>query len=410
MFNHTMVEPRKKRSFTCTCLPTAIFVSAVFFLGTLSFIIDYKERFLPCNLHSIKVNLDPIKAVKSNSCEYECRPKGTETLPRGIVSTTTDLEMRPLSGPPKNKKPKSPTNLLAIAAGIKQKQNVNEIVKKFPLSEFAIMLFHYDGNVNGWKDLEWSNNVIHVSAINQTKWWFAKRFLHPDVAQYDYIFLWDEDLGVENFHAGRYVSIIKEEGLQISQPAIDPDQSAVHYILTARQLNSTVHRRAIQKYGKGHRCFEYSMEPPCTGFVEMMAPVFSRASWRCAWHMIQNDLVHAWGIDLQLGNCAMGDRTKNIGIVDSEYLIHWGIPTLGGSRTNKTDYKLIEKPSTPTRKARDTGKMAPKSEQPVDRYVVLQEALTELERFKNRWKKAVREDRCWVDPYNHPAIKTTSSS
>ncbi|KAL8536793.1 hypothetical protein ACS0TY_012098 [Phlomoides rotata] len=79
--------------------------------------------------------------------------------------------MRPLSGPPKNKKPKSPTNLLARATGIKQKKNVNVIVKKFPLSEFAIMLFHYDGNVNGWKDLEWSNSVIHASAINQTKWY-----------------------------------------------------------------------------------------------------------------------------------------------------------------------------------------------------------------------------------------------
>lgn len=34
--------------------------------------------------------------------------------------------------------------------------------------------------------------------------WFAKRFLHPDiVALYSYIFLWDEDIGVENFHPGR---------------------------------------------------------------------------------------------------------------------------------------------------------------------------------------------------------------
>jgi hypothetical protein len=30
--------------------------------------------------------------------------------------------------------------------------------------------------------------------------WFAKRFLHPDmVTPYEYIFVWDEDLGVENF-------------------------------------------------------------------------------------------------------------------------------------------------------------------------------------------------------------------
>lgn len=31
--------------------------------------------------------------------------------------------------------------------------------------------------------------------------------MHPDiVAQYNYIFLWDEDLGVENFHADKYDS------------------------------------------------------------------------------------------------------------------------------------------------------------------------------------------------------------
>jgi hypothetical protein len=34
--------------------------------------------------------------------------------------------------------------------------------------------------------------------------WFAKRFLHPDVvAPFEYIFIWDEDLGVEHFDAER---------------------------------------------------------------------------------------------------------------------------------------------------------------------------------------------------------------
>jgi hypothetical protein len=52
--------------------------------------------------------------------------------------------------------------------------------------------------------------------------------------------------------------------------------------------------------------------------------------------MIQNDLNHGWGIDFQLGYCAQGDRTKNIGIVDSEYILHMGLPTLGGgSAENK---------------------------------------------------------------------------
>jgi len=43
--------------------------------------------------------------------------------------------------------------------------------------------------------------------------------------------------------------------------------------------------------------------PPCAAFVEIMAPVFSRSAWRCAWHMIQNDLVHGWGLDFALQRC-----------------------------------------------------------------------------------------------------------
>ncbi|KAJ0911407.1 hypothetical protein HanRHA438_Chr06g0262881 [Helianthus annuus] len=38
-------------------------------------------------------------------------------------------------------------------------------------------------------------------------WWYAKRFLHPDiVATYDYTFIWDEDLGFEHFNADKYFS------------------------------------------------------------------------------------------------------------------------------------------------------------------------------------------------------------
>ncbi|KAH9318112.1 hypothetical protein KI387_019881, partial [Taxus chinensis] len=133
------------------------------------------------------------------------RPYGSEPLPRDIVQETSNLEMRPLWGVSfLQPKIKSPQNLLAIAVGIKQKENVNKIVQKFPSNNFTVMLFHYDGVTDKWSDLKWSARAIHVTAMNQTKWWFAKRFLHPDiVAEYKYIFLWDEDLGVENFHAGR---------------------------------------------------------------------------------------------------------------------------------------------------------------------------------------------------------------
>ncbi|XP_028079889.1 uncharacterized protein LOC114281583 [Camellia sinensis] len=100
--------------------------------------------------------------------------------------------MRPLWGPvAENITSKPSVNLLAIAVGIKQKQIVKQIVEKFLANGFVVMLFHYDDVVDEWRDLGWSSRVIHVSVMNQTKWWFAKRFLHPDiVAEYDYIFLW----------------------------------------------------------------------------------------------------------------------------------------------------------------------------------------------------------------------------
>ncbi|XP_006606437.1 uncharacterized protein LOC114401774 isoform X2 [Glycine soja] len=269
------------------------------------------------------------------------------------------------------------TNLFAMVVGIKQKDLVNKMVKKFIDSNFVVMLFHYDGIVDEWKDLEWSSRVIHVSAIDQSKWWFAKRFLHPDiVAEYDYIFLWDEDLGVEHFHPDKYVSIIKREGLEISQPALDPKKSEVHHQITARGRRSSVHRRTYRASNDGKGCDKSSTAPPCTGWIEMMAPVFSRAAWRCVWYMIQNDLIHAWGLDMQLGYCAQGDRTKKVGVVDAEYIVHYNRPTLGG--IDKTMVSSQEKDH---------------------RVDVRRLSYQELDIFRKRWEKAVEEDKCWVDPF-----------
>ncbi|KAF3778553.1 hypothetical protein EJ110_NYTH43259 [Nymphaea thermarum] len=359
----------------------------------------------------------------SANVESSYRVHGTESLPRGIVSATSDFERRSLWGVSRDqltltlepvcvqmdKKEKAKKSLLAIAVGINQKENVDNIVKKFPPTNFTIMLFHYDGVVDQWRDFPWSESTLHISAINQTKWlffghqslfrnmvectlasvWFAKRFLHPDiVAEYSYIFLWDEDLDVDHFHPARYLFIVKEEGLEISQPALDPIKSAVHHRITVRSANSRVHRRAYKFHGSG-RCYENSTAPPCTGWVEMMAPVFSRAAWRCAWHMIQNDLIHAWGLDMRLGYCAQGERSTNVGVVDSEYLVHLGMRTLGHPGGNKSSIHTFESGCTHLQ--------------------VRKQCLRELEIFRERWDKAVMDDDCWTDPYP-PATKGSKAS
>ncbi|KAI8525444.1 hypothetical protein RHMOL_Rhmol13G0230700 [Rhododendron molle] len=191
-------------------------------------------------------------------------------LPRGIIQATSDLELKPLwstsDSKPKVNVPKS-LNLLAIPVGIKQKRNIDAIVQKFLADRFTIMLLHYDANVDGWLDLEWSKKAIHIVAPNQTKWWFAKRFLHPDVVSiYDYIFLWDEDLGVENFHPGRYLKIVKSERLEISQPALDPNSTGIHHKITVRKKGKKFHTRILDAKGRSN-CSEDSEGPPCTGQV-----------------------------------------------------------------------------------------------------------------------------------------------
>ncbi|KAL9236750.1 hypothetical protein vseg_011384 [Gypsophila vaccaria] len=307
-------------------------------------------------------------------------------LPQGIIHARSDLELKPLWSRSKVKlEVSSSRNLLAIAAGIKQKENVDTIVQKFLAENFTVVLFHYDGELNEWLDLDWSNKAIHINAENQTKWWFAKRFLHPDIVSvYDYIFLWDEDLGVENFHPGRYLEIVKSAGLEISQPALDPNSTEIHHRITIRKKAKRFHRRFYDLRG-GTRCSSSSMGPPCTGWVEGMAPVFSRAAWRCTWHLIQNDLVHGWGLDMKLGYCAQGDRTKKVGIVDSEYVLHQGIPSLGGSSAKK-DPKTED-----SQRKRSSG---------VDiRVEVRRQSKSELKIFKERWEKAVKGDETWVDPY-----------
>ncbi|XP_027339583.1 uncharacterized protein LOC113853258 isoform X1 [Abrus precatorius] len=313
-------------------------------------------------------------------------------LPRGIIHDNSDLELRPLWSRSNSRSKGSVytnRNLLAVPVGIKQKHNVDAMVQKFLPENFTIILFHYDGNVDGWWNFDWSSKAIHIVARNQTKWWFAKRFLHPDIVSiYDYIFLWDEDLGVEHFSPSRYVKIIKEEGLEISQPALDPNSTEIHHRITIRARTKKVHRRVYERRGST-RCSDSSEGPPCTGFVEGMAPVFSRSAWYCTWHLIQNDLVHGWGMDMKLGYCAQGDRTKKVGVVDSEYVFHKGIQTLGGSGHGITKVSKLKK--TTTQRQSGSG---------IDvRTEIRRQSTWEFEIFKERWNEAIAKDKNWVDPF-----------
>ncbi|KAG5015576.1 hypothetical protein JHK85_021712 [Glycine max] len=210
-------------------------------------------------------------------------PRGAERLPPEIIEAETDFYLRRLWGQP------SELNYL---------EQFSE--------NFTIVLFHYDGHTTEWDEFEWSKRAIHVSVRKQTKWWYAKRFLHPDiVAPYDYIFIWDEDLGVEHFNAEEYLKLVKKHGLEISQPGLEPNKGLT-WQMTKRRGDREVHKETEEKPGW---CADPHL-PPCAAFVEIMAPVFSRDAWRCVWHMIQ-------------------PAHEKIGVVDSQWIIHQSVPSLG---------------------------------------------------------------------------------
>ncbi|XP_054792210.1 uncharacterized protein LOC129306957 isoform X2 [Prosopis cineraria] len=250
-------------------------------------------------------------------------PRGAERLPPDIVKSESDLYLRRLWGQPVEDLAIETRYLVTFTVGYDQKDNIDAAVKKFS-KNFTIVLFHYDGRTSEWDQFEWSKRAIHISAPKQSKWWFAKRFLHPDiVAPYDYVFIWDEDLGVEHFDAEEYLKLVRKHGLEVSQPGLDSDRD-ITWQMTKRRDDSEVHKNAEERDGW---CPDPHL-PPCAAFVEIMAPVFSRDAWRCVWHMIQNDLIHGWGLDFALRRCVDPPHQK-IGVVDTQWIVHQGIPSLG---------------------------------------------------------------------------------
>jgi hypothetical protein len=151
-----------------------------------------------------------------------------------------------------------PRYLITFTVGYSQKANIDAAVKKFS-ENFTIMLFHYDGRTNDWDEFEWSKRAIHVSVRRQTKWWYAKRFLHPDiVAPYDYIFIWDEDLSVQHFNAEAYIKLVRKHGLEISQPGLEPDKGLT-WQMTKRLGDQEVHKVTEERPGW---CTDPHL-PPC---------------------------------------------------------------------------------------------------------------------------------------------------
>ncbi|RVW86652.1 hypothetical protein CK203_039816 [Vitis vinifera] len=162
-------------------------------------------------------------------------------------------------------------------------------------------------------------NEMNLSGQRGPFMWYAKRFLHPDiVAPYDYIFIWDEDLGVEHFNAEEYIRLMRKYGLEISQPGLEPNKGLT-WQMTRRRGDREVHNFPFPNASLLRSWLLY--------FLEMHGGVcgicFSAFLWE-----LQNDLAHGWGLDFALRRCVEPAHEK-IGVVDSQWIVHQTVPSLG---------------------------------------------------------------------------------
>ncbi|KAL6135830.1 hypothetical protein ACLB2K_068055 [Fragaria x ananassa] len=270
-------KPKEKMKFVATALVSIVFG---FFIGVSFPTISLTKMNLPSSLFpsidlsyieekysgfstqalvnawsSLKENKDAsVKYIPNDAKIWvPTNPPGAERLPPGIVESESDFYLRRLWGLPSEDLTIKPKYLVTFTVGYAQKNNINAAVKKFS-ENFTIVLFHYDGWTSEWDEFEWSKRAIHVSIRKQTKWWYAKRFLHPDiVASYEYIFIWDEDLGVEHFNAEEGVlrihyAALFENNFWNELPGLEPN-NGLTWQMTKRRGDNQVHMQTEEKPG-----------------------------------------------------------------------------------------------------------------------------------------------------------------
>ncbi|KAJ0014733.1 hypothetical protein Pint_21293 [Pistacia integerrima] len=91
-------DSKHGRSRFCGLLPVISVLCLILLIGSTVIAPDHEMY----SIGSVVQKLDVFPS-KFKGCKAQCRPPGSEKLPEGIVSKTTNLDMRPLWGFPQVK-------------------------------------------------------------------------------------------------------------------------------------------------------------------------------------------------------------------------------------------------------------------------------------------------------------------
>ncbi|KNE63536.1 hypothetical protein, variant [Allomyces macrogynus ATCC 38327] len=188
--------------------------------------------------------------------------------------TAVSASPKPLAPPPT---PPRKMGLVAVPVGESAKARIDTLVRQFGLDRFAFMLFIWDHS--DWSEFPWYAQVTAIRVARQAKFWYAKRFIPPEVAlHYDYIWLLDDDMVLDfEWDPANATAAMRQYNVHFAQPALT---MGTHFD------QGKIEER-VEKFKIGH----------WTNFVEMMGPIISRGAYTCAWTLTPWDTSASWGLD-----------------------------------------------------------------------------------------------------------------
>ncbi|KNE63534.1 hypothetical protein AMAG_19013 [Allomyces macrogynus ATCC 38327] len=167
--------------------------------------------------------------------------------------------------------------LVALPVGESAKSRIDTLVHQFGLDRFAFMLFIWDHS--DWSEFPWFANVTAIRVARQAKFWYAKRFIPPEVAlHYDYVWLLDDDMVLDfEWDPANATETMRRYNVHFAQPALT--------------IGTHFDQGAIEERVEGNEVGHWA------NFVEMMAPIISRGAYACAWTLTPWDTSASWGVD-----------------------------------------------------------------------------------------------------------------
>lgn len=133
------------------------------------------------------------------------------------------------------------------------------------------------------------------------KWELVARHLDPEsIKEFDYVFVWDDDISIANFDVLRFLKIMESNRLDVAQPSLISPHPICHSITRRKPCAPPLGN--LNRVGR------------LTNFVEIMVPVFTRDSWAEFYSYLNPTSRLGWGMDSLL----LGRK----GIVDCMHVVH----------------------------------------------------------------------------------------